>query len=477
MTVVRLRALVPRLPAGWPRIALLLGVALLGWAVLGTGTTVEIVVGVLDTVFLAYFVRHTAFVASAMRHVAPSGSGRSASRGDDLRGRALPDAGIGEPRPAARSVPDAELPPLSVLVSCKNERYVVDGLVSALLALDYPAERLQLVVVDDGSDDGTGEILDARAAVEPRLLALHRTPGQGPVGKSAGLNFALPRLTGEVVVVFDADHQPHTDALRRLAAHFADPGVGAVQGRCRIRNAADSPLARLITIDYLAGYLVNEFGRQSVFGLPAYGGANCAIRLECLRALGGWNERSVTEDTDVTMRLMLSGWRVRYEPAAVDDEEGVISLHRYWRQRYRWARGHQQVCRDYLRHVWRARHLSPAERIETLMFLFVFHVPLATLSALGLLLLTLAGVVPSVSVPGGFVLWTLLFLGPLLEIGGGMLLSGIRRRDAFALVWFMPLFLISALLCTKAWLDGLAGTAYDWVRTDRAAAPDGGLAS
>jgi 1,2-diacylglycerol 3-beta-glucosyltransferase len=120
---------------------------------------------------------------------------------------------------------------------------------------------------------------------------------------------------------------------------------------------------------------------------------------------------------------------------------------------------------------------SPAERIETLMFLFVFHVPLATLSALALLLLTLAGLVPSVSVPGGFVLWTLLFLGPLLEIGGGMLLSGIRRRDAFAIVWFMPLFLISALLCTKAWLDGMAGTTYDWVRTDRAAAPEGGAAS
>jgi 1,2-diacylglycerol 3-beta-glucosyltransferase len=476
VTAARTRAPALRLPAGWPRVALVLGAGLLGWALLGTFRAVEVVVGVLDAVFLAYFVRHTAFVASALRHVVPRVPGRMEP--DAVRVRsALPPAKAGGPVPAAREASDAELPALSVLVSCKNERFVVDGLVSALLALDYPADRLQLVVVDDGSDDGTGEILDARAAVEPRLLALHRVPGQGRVGKSAGLNFALPRLSGEVVVVFDADHLPHADALRRLAAHFADPSVGAVQGRCRIRNAADSPLARLITIDYLAGYLVNEFGRQSVFGLPAYGGANCAIRLEALRALGGWNEKSVTEDTDVTMRLMLSGRRVRYEPAAVDDEEGVISVARYWRQRYRWARGHQQVCRDYLRHVWRAPHLSPAERMETLMFLFVFHVPLATLSALALLLLTFAGVVPSVSVPGGFVLWTLLFLGPMLELGGGLLLSGIRRRDVFAIVWFMPLFLISSALCTKAWIDGLAGTAYDWVRTDRAAAPEGGAGS
>ena len=458
MTVLFLRAVrlrtpsAIRLPAGWPRFATLLGSALLLWAALGTGRLTTILVFSINVVFLAYFIRHTAFVTSALRHAT-----------DDVLSGALVT-------PIAES---DYLPPLSVLVSCKNERFVVDGLVTALLALDYPADRLQIVVVDDGSDDGTGEILDGRAASEPRLLALHRRAGEGPTGKSAALNHALPRLTGEVVVVFDADHQPASNVLRLLARHFKDPAVGAVQGRCRIRNAADSPLSRLITVDYLAGYLVNEFGRQSVFGMPAYGGANCAIRISSLRQLGGWNVHSVTEDTDVTMRLILSGWRVRYEAAAIDDEEGVTTVGRYWRQRYRWARGHQQVCRDYLGHIWRAPHLSPSERIETTMFLLVFHVPVASLAALSTLMLSVSGLIPSVTLPGGFVLWTLLFLGPLLEIAGGMLLTGTRRRDVFALIWFLPMFLLSAALCTKAWFDGISGSSYSWVRTDRAAAPEG----
>ncbi|WP_194925026.1 glycosyltransferase [Catenulispora pinisilvae] len=425
------------------------------WSVLGTADLTAAVVYILDGVFLCFFLRHTAFAVSALRHADPDSI--AAAKADSLT-----IAGLTGYRPA-----------VSVLVSCKNEQFVVDRLATGLLALDYPAELLQIVIVDDGSDDGTGEILDRRAAAEPRLLALHRPAGSGPAGKSAALNYALPRLTGEIVVVFDADHRPHADSLALLVRHFEDPSVGAVQGRCRIRNAADAPLTRLITVDYLAGYLVNEFGRQSVFGLPAYGGANCAIRLSALRDLGGWNVHSVTEDTDVTLRLLLAGLHVRYEPGAVDDEEGVTTVQRFWKQRYRWARGHQQVCRDYLRHVWRASHLSVLERIETVMFLLIYHVPVASLLALGLLVLSAAGLVPAASVPGGFVLWTLLFLGPLLEIGGGMLLARTRRADVLALVWFLPMFLVSAVLCAKAWFDGMSGSAYTWVRTDRSAAPSG----
>ena len=444
-----------RLPSGWPRHAFIVGAVLVLWSVLGTATLTAGVVYLLDAVFLCFFVRHTAFAASALRHADPDSL--AAARSDALVFGDL----------------TGYQPAVSVLVSCKNERLVVDRLVSELLALDYPAELLQLVVVDDGSDDGTGEILDRRAAAEPRLAALHRPAGSGPVGKSAALNYALPRLTGEIVVVFDADHRPHRDSLALLVRHFEDPSVGAVQGRCRIRNAADAPLTRLVTVDYLAGYLVNEFGRQAVFGLPAYGGANCAIRLAALRDLGGWNVHSVTEDTDVTLRLVLSGLRVRYEPGAVDDEEGVTTVRRFWKQRYRWARGHQQVCRDYLRHVWRASHLSVLERVETVMFLLIYHVPVASLLALGLLVLSAAGLVPAASVPGGFVLWTLLFLGPLLEIGGGMLLARTRRADVLALVWFLPMFLVSAVLCAKAWFDGLSGSSYTWVRTDRSGAGSG----
>ena len=177
----------------------------------------------------------------------------------------------------------------------------------------------------------------------------------------------------------------------------------------------------------------------------------------------------MTEDTDLTLRLVLAGQRVRYDITAVDEEEGVVTLLRYWRQRYRWARGHQKVWRDYRRAVWASARLSLAEKIETTMFLLAFHVPVASAVGLVILGLWVTGTVHPVEPVDTSVLWTLLFLGPLLELGGALLIARAPRRDALALVWFLPIFLVSIALCTKAWFDGLAGRPYTWAKTPRAA--------
>jgi 1,2-diacylglycerol 3-beta-glucosyltransferase len=289
------------------------GVALLVVAWLGLPRTVTVVAVLITALYLVFFIRHLLFAVSALETVRA-----------DL---------------AAPVIDPSYLPTVSVLVSCHNEEAVLSRLTRALGELDYPADLLQVIVVDDGSTDRTGELLDAWAATGAGLCV--RRPVGSPGGKSGALNAALERVTGEIVVVFDADHRPHADVLRRLVRHFPDPAVGAAQGRCVISNGADSPLAHLIAIDYTAGYLVNEYGRQAMYGLPAYGGANCAVRTSALRQLGGWYPLTVTEDTDLTLRLILSGYRVRYDVTAVDEEEGVVTLGSYWRQRYRWSRGHQ----------------------------------------------------------------------------------------------------------------------------------------
>lgn len=423
----------------WTLLALV-GTVLVGVAILGLEQVVTIVAVALAALFVAYFLRHLAFSMAALR---------------------VPLA--------AQSPPLHETgycPSVTVLVACKNEEAVADRLVETLLELDYPEDRLQIVVVDDGSDDATGEILDRHAAVDARLRCVHRAGGGG--GKSGALNTGFEVATGEVIIVFDADHRPRADVARRLVRHFEDPMVGAVQGRCEIGNPADSPLSRLIAIDYMSGYLVSEYGRQALYQLPAYGGANCAVRAADLRTLGGWNPDTVTEDTDLTLRLVLSGRRVRYDVSAVDVEEGVVTMARYWRQRYRWARGHQKVWRDYRRSVVRSPRLRPTEKVETIMFLLMFHMPVASAVGLGILALWFAGIVHPVEPLNSFVLWTLLFLGPLLELGGGLLIARAPRREALALIWFLPLFLTSVALCTKAWIDGQLGRPYTWVKTKRA---------
>jgi 1,2-diacylglycerol 3-beta-glucosyltransferase len=248
-----------------------------------------------------------------------------------------------------------------------------------------------------------------------------------------------------------------------------------VQGRCRILNGDESLVAELVEIDYLGGYLVNEYGRQAVYQLPAYGGACCAVRTASLRAMHGWNEHTVTEDTDLTLRLLLSGQRVRYDVTAVDEEEAVVTVRRYWTQRYRWARGHQQAWREFRSAVWRSGRLSVLEKIETTMFLLTFHLPVLAAAGVGLLLTGVVGaggVLDEVSA----VLWTLLLLGPLLELSTGLLLAGAPRRKAWILVFFLPLFAVSMALCTKAWVDGLLGRRYTWAKTARSGDVDGALA-
>lgn len=416
--------------------------AAIGWV--GFEAVVLMVSVLLQLLFTAYFVRHLAFAITAI-----DAARRTARRGG----------------PTGTTATDFE-PSVSVLVACRDEELVVDGLLPALRALDYPADRLEFVLVDDGSGDRTWERLSQWASEEPRVTLFRRAAGAGG-GKSGALNEAFSRARGEIVVVFDADHRPRPDVVRRLVSHFRDPGVGAVQGRCRISNPDDSLLSRIVWMDYLAGYLVNEYGRQSLFQLPAYGGANCAVRATSLRAVGGWNAQSVTEDTDLTARLVLRGERVRYDVDAVDDEEAVTDLAQFWNQRYRWARGHQQVCRDYRRAVRRSPHLSAVEKLELTMFLFVFHLPVA--SALGLVVfgLWMFGIAHPFNDAQTFVFWTLLFLGPLLELGGGLLISGAPRRTASTLVFFVPIFFVSIALCTKAWWDHALGRTYAWSKTPR----------
>ncbi len=417
--------------------------AVAGALALGIDPLLGLVAGALNIVFAVYFFRHLAFAVSAARWA-----------GADLLAADIDLAGY--------------TPSVALLVSCKNEELVVDGMLTALLALDYPADLLTIVVVDDGSDDGTGAKLDAWAAVEPRLQILHRRPGAGG-GKSGALNDALALVDADIALVFDADHEPETNALRRLVRHFRDPAVSAVMGRCVIRNGEESVMATTVFVDFLSGYLVNEYGRQALFELPAYGGANCAVRMSTLRELGGWNVETVTEDTDLTLRVILSGQRVRYDVGAIDYEEAVVSARRFWNQRYRWARGHQKCFRDYTGPMLRSRHLTVLEKCESLMFLASYHVPV--LSGLGLLLAVLRAFgIGDLPLIGILPLSMLLFVGPLAELTVGLLVGRVERRSAWSLLGFIPAFALSVWICSRAYIDGMLGRPYSWVKTTRSGA-------
>ena len=419
----------------------LAGIAALTVGLFGVTAAVYAGVVLINAVFMVFFLRHVAFAAAAARWAQ-----RDLFETPDLAVEYSPN--------------------VTVLVACHNEEAVVASLVRGLVALHYSRSRLEVILVDDGSSDRTGELLDQHTAGLRHFTVIHRPAGEGG-GKSGALNTALEQARGEIIVIFDADHIPRRNVIGRLVRHFNDPRVGAVQGRCIVRNSVHSTLARSIAIDYFSGYLVNEYGRQALFAMPAYGGANCAIRAESLRRLGGWNPNSVTEDTDITMRLALAGERVRYDISAVDTEEGATTLDRFVKQRYRWARGHQQVWRDYRRCVWESNFLSPIEKIETTLFLLVYHVPVFCAVTILLTMLRLYGVGPHVSVFEMLPLASLLFAGPFCELAVGLLVGRAPRRAAWSVAWMTPLFVVFMFVCTRAWIDGVLGREYAWVKTKR----------
>ena len=173
-------------------------VAALAW--FGVDRSLGWLAGAINVVFAVYFCRHLAFAISAARW----------AEADLL---------------AADVDLEGYTPRVAVFVGCKNEELVVDGMIQALLALDYPADRIQLVVVDDGSDDDTGPRLDGWAAREPRVRVLHRPPGAGG-GKSGALNEALRTVDAEVVLVFDADHEPDPNARAAWCGTSVTPRSG-----------------------------------------------------------------------------------------------------------------------------------------------------------------------------------------------------------------------------------------------------------
>ena len=432
----------PDRPTGAPwTLAALIGGAALLIGLLGIEGAATAAVAFLVVLFVIFLLRHLAFAASAL----------SAAQ-VDMGSEGSFDFGY--------------RPFVTVLVPCRNEELVIEGLVTTLLALDYPDDRHEILIIDDGSDDATGDIIDELARRHPHLRCIHRPPGAGG-GKSGALNTALAVARGEVLVVYDADHKPRADVLRRFVRHFADPEVAAVQGRCIVRNSNETRLARSIAVDYYCGYLVNEYGRQSLYQLPAYGGANCAVRTNWLRAFGGWNEHTVTEDTDLTLRLVLVGRFVRFDVTAIDTEESVPSMRRFWRQRYRWARGHQQAWREYRRSVWGCPTLGLGRKIETTMFLLVYHVPVFCMFGLILVALRAAGVLDWGQNIDLTPIATLLFLGPLLELASGLIVSRAPRQSAFGILLFLPTFVLFTIVCTKAWFDGIIGRPYAWVKTPR----------
>ena len=239
-------------------------------------------------------------------------------------------------------LPESQLPPVCVIIPAFRERAVLSRCLDAVRMLDYP--KLEIIAVDDGSGDGTEEVIRASMVTDPRLRLLMKRDNEG---KAMAMNDAIALSESEIIVVVDADARLHPQALRFMAAHFVRvPSVGAVTGNPRPINRRNL-LTELQVIEYASDVSLMRRA-QSVWGrLMTTSGVISAYRRDALDQVGLFDPTMSTEDIELTWRLQLAFYDVRYEPRAVIGMIVPASVSSLLRQRIRWARGLSEVLVKY----------------------------------------------------------------------------------------------------------------------------------
>jgi cellulose synthase/poly-beta-1,6-N-acetylglucosamine synthase-like glycosyltransferase/peptidoglycan/xylan/chitin deacetylase (PgdA/CDA1 family) len=221
-------------------------------------------------------------------------------------------------------------PPVSVIVPAYNEKLDIARAVRSLAACDYP--RFEVIVVDDGSTDGTPAIVRGLHLPRVRLLV------QANAGKAQALNTGIAAARHELIVTVDADTVFERDTLRRLVQPFKEQRVGAVSGNTKVGNRKRL-LGRWQHIEYVMGFNLDRRVYEVMDCMATVPGAIGAFRRRALTGVGGFSGATLAEDTDVTLALGRAGWRVVYVQSARAWTEPPLNLAALWRQRYRWAYG------------------------------------------------------------------------------------------------------------------------------------------
>ena len=240
---------------------------------------------------------------------------------------------------------EADLPFVSVLVAAKNEEAVIGRLVRNLCNLEYGNGQYEVWIIDDNSTDNTPQLL-AELKQEYQQLNVFRRSPQASGGKSGALNQVLPLIKGDIIAVFDADAQVTPDMLLQVVPLFQKEQVGAVQMRKAIANAPEN----FWTKGQMAEMFLDIWFQQqrtAIGGIGELRGNGQFVRRQALVSCGGWNEETITDDLDLTIRLHLDKWDIECVFHPPVEEEGVTNATALWHQRNRWAEGGYQRYLDY----------------------------------------------------------------------------------------------------------------------------------
>ena len=245
---------------------------------------------------------------------------------------------------------DLALPMVTLVVPAYNEGPVIQPAIRSLLALDYP--NYEIIVVDDGSTDDTYEkaIEVARESRDIRVRVVTKRNG----GKAEALNTGMSVAQGEFILNMDGDTKLSPNTLRACVRHFDNPSIGAVAGNVKVLNR-ENMLTNIQALEYIEGLAMARKAQSFMRVVNIIPGPLGMFRKSVLKQVGGYDPDTFAEDCDLTLKILMRGWHIAYEPSAVALVETPSRLLDLLKQRYRWTRGILQATKKHSHALWQPR--------------------------------------------------------------------------------------------------------------------------
>lgn len=376
--------------------------------------------------------------------------------------------------PADWKVLDSQnLPMVTVQLPIFNEKYVVERLISAVATLNYPAEKLEIQLLDDSTDE-TSQLIAKKITEFPHLniVHLHRNDRSG--FKAGALKEGLKAAQGEFIAIFDADFLPEPDFIVKTIPYFNHQEVGMVQSRWTHLNKEYSLLTKLQAFALDAHFLVEQVGRNRQNAFMNFNGTGGIWRKACILDAGNWQDDTLTEDLDLSYRAQQKGWRFVYNPEIESPAELPPIMSAIKSQQYRWTKGGAECAIKHIGEVW-ANPFPLRVKLHALAHLFnsaVFiAILLGSISSIPIWWAAQKGWLDPVYFRFGAVFLIGFVIIAMVYVFAFFHTHGSLWRKLLQLIWQLPLFLSVSmglsLHNSRAVWQGFFGKRTSFIRTPK----------
>jgi cellulose synthase/poly-beta-1,6-N-acetylglucosamine synthase-like glycosyltransferase len=380
-----------------------------------------------------------------------------------------------DPKPTP--VLGADPPLVTIQLPIFNERYVVDRLIDAVCHFDYPQKKLQIHILDDSTDETVAIVAQKVDYYKKQGFDIEQIRRSNRAGFKAGaLKEGMNRANGEFVAIFDADFLPTPDFLQKTIPYFQDAKVGVVQTRWEHINKDYSLLTKLQALQLNVHFTIEQQGRKAGNQMLQFNGTAGIWRKQAIDEAGGWNDDTLTEDLDLSIRAQLKGWKINYLEEVSSPAELPAEMSGFKSQQFRWMKGGAETAKKMLPAIWHSslpiskKMFSTFHLLSSTLFVFVFMLGILSVP----LLLALRGLHISSNIFSIFIVGTLSIICVYYVANVSNRFTNPKKsfwKDLIKFAFMFPLFLAMSmglsLHNSVAVLQGYRGRKSEFVRTPK----------